>query len=500
IITGNKKYTEDYKTLRELFDNYYTEFELSDLTEIEKKLLLDIKSNIDSIDTYSYKIFALKKTGSSEEAINLMEIIDYEFGKNININTTKIFDTIAERIERHKVHGAELKKEQAMVMFYISISGLLFSIIIVVVSYITIVRPIKLLTDFADNIAAGNFESELKVNSKDEIESLANSFNRMSCEIQLSQKILKQNNLFLETVLSTIPSGLMVIDKNGNIKSANKRMGEIINTNPEEIVKKTLDQVLNNSAVKNEIKNIIHDGKNVRNHECRLFDSAQKQKYYDLTLISFEIDEKQNLLIIEDITSRKKAEEKVKQSEAKYKSFIHNFQGIAYRYDFKWQTIFFNGNSKEITGYEYEDIMMNNPSWRDLIFKEDYEYFCKSTEDFLNGSEKVLKRRYRIKRSDDKIIWVQDISEIILIEGSHEYGIQGVIYDITDEILREEKLLLSLQELSKVSLHKDKLLSIISHDLRSPFNALLGSLNILRDNYNDLNETERKEYINISYN
>lgn len=52
-------------------------------------------------------------------------------------------------------------------------------------------------------------------------------------------------------------------------------------------------------------------------------------------------------------------------------------------------------------------------------------------------------------------------------------------------------------DLIQINATKDKLFSIIAHDLRSPFNTILGYIDLLKSDYEILNENERRKYINI---
>ena len=59
----------------------------------------------------------------------------------------------------------------------------------------------------------------------------------------------------------------------------------------------------------------------------------------------------------------------------------------------------------------------------------------------------------------------------------------------------EEKVQQRTQELEEVNKTKDKFFSIIAHDLKSPFQVLLGSSEILHDEYNSLSEDEKSEFV-----
>lgn len=62
--------------------------------------------------------------------------------------------------------------------------------------------------------------------------------------------------------------------------------------------------------------------------------------------------------------------------------------------------------------------------------------------------------------------------------------------ELLNKEIKEQNI--DLEELNST---KDILFSIISHDLRSPFNSLLGFLNIMLDDYETLSESEKKEIL-----
>ena len=76
----------------------------------------------------------------------------------------------------------------------------------------------------------------------------------------------------------------------------------------------------------------------------------------------------------------------------------------------------------------------------------------------------------------------------------------GIDRDITERKLAEEKLEKYSQELKELNAGKDKLFSIIAHDLKSPFNPLLGLSEIMVNDFESLTPEEIKDYNKEIYN
>ena len=73
----------------------------------------------------------------------------------------------------------------------------------------------------------------------------------------------------------------------------------------------------------------------------------------------------------------------------------------------------------------------------------------------------------------------------------------GVTQDITDRKRSEEKLRESEAKLRELNAQKDKFFSIIAHDLKSPFNSILGFSQLLIDQINQKDYNGIEEYAKI---
>jgi len=83
------------------------------------------------------------------------------------------------------------------------------------------------------------------------------------------------------------------------------------------------------------------------------------------------------------------------------------------------------------------------------------------------------------------------------INFGNRYLLAGYTMDVTEHKIAEDEIKLKNDELIKLNADKDRFMSILGHDLRSPFNGILGFLEILSSNIREYDMDTIESQINI---
>ena len=259
-----------------------------------------------------------------------------------------------------------------------------------------------------------------------------------SIELEKSEK--KYNSL-----ISYMTDVVWTKDREGNAVFVSPNVVNTLGFTPEEIIHDESEQIWFGRIHPNDVEKIREAylalfEKNIR------FDVEYRIKRKDgewiwLRDISDVIYEKDGVNYTDgvffDITERKLAESKLRETEEKYKALVFNIPSVAWTSDYEGHTTFISPNIKEIYGFSPEEIYTadDDEIWFDRIHPEDADRVRESYSVLFEKNE-VYDNEYRIKRRDGKYIWIHDTANIVYERNGVLFA-DGVLSDITDRKMAE---------------------------------------------------------------
>lgn len=144
--------------------------------------------------------------------------------------------------------------------------------------------------------------------------------------------------------------------------------------------------------------------------------------------------------VIKDITERKKATERVRKSEEKYRIVTEQTGQIVYDYDRLTGKIEWAGAIKELTQYSLKEFQnFNRKGWELHIHPDDRKQIIEKLGMYRESGERFATE-YRFRRKDGTYLYVEDSGIFLKDEQGHSYRDIGVIKDITGIKLASKKL------------------------------------------------------------
>ncbi len=175
-----------------------------------------------------------------------------------------------------------------------------------------------------------------------------------------------------------------------------------------------------------------------------------------------------------DITERKRAEEKFKESEYFFKESQKAALIGSYKTDFikgVWES---SEVLDDIFGIQ-KNYKRNVQGWLDLIYLEDQKMMDKYLSEDVIKKHNLFNKEYRIvRKSDGQVRWVLGLGKISLNKKHQVVSMTGTIQDINDRVEKEKKL----------EQAKNDFLSLASHQFRTPLSATKWVLESLEDDEN----------------
>jgi diguanylate cyclase (GGDEF)-like protein/PAS domain S-box-containing protein len=195
---------------------------------------------------------------------------------------------------------------------------------------------------------------------------------------------------------------------------------------PEEVAREIMQSLKVNGIWRGELLNLKKDGTSFWSH---------------VNISTFEHPEHGAVFISinQDITERKRAEEKLRESETRYRQLVEGAPDIVYTFSSKRGGIYYSSRVEQVLGYSAKYLYAHPLLWNESIHPNDRLRISEIIREFRDGN--FFDIEYRIQDAHENWLWLRDRS-IGHHVGNDEVLIEGVATDITER----KRVEISLQE------------------------------------------------------
>ncbi len=315
-------------------------------------------------------------------------------------------------------------------------------------------KEIKALHDEINSLRMElrNKDDELQVQKEElcaQAEELETQLDELRCANEELENNIKQRKKLeeahsqLASIVEASSDAIISKTLDGVITSWNKGAEQIYGYMSDEVIGKSIS-ILAPHDMPDEIPDIL---KRIRHGEAIVYHDTKRVrkdgKLIDVSLTISPIKDITNRIIgaatiARDVTERKRAEEALHESEAKYRIVADNTYDWEFWLDTDGKFLYTSPSCRQITGYSAEEFIEDPDLKLKIIYDEDLPAFKKHySEEARHGKSGELE--YRIITKDGKIKWVHHVCLPVLEKGRH-IGTRGSNRDITERKQAEQKL------------------------------------------------------------
>ncbi|MFP4418817.1 MAG: ATP-binding protein [Chitinivibrionales bacterium] len=169
-----------------------------------------------------------------------------------------------------------------------------------------------------------------------------------------------------------------------------------------------------------------------------------------------------------------------------------------WEFDIPTGTVIYNVNKVRLLGYQPHQFPYpcHYTAFTDLIHGDDHQRTMQAMRDHLTGKKQLYEVEYRIRRKDGEYVWFYDRGSITARDrdGKPLY-LKGIVFDISERKKQQQISEETEQRLRKANATKDRLFSIISHDLRSSIGGLVQFLRVVEKQPDIFDRSDFKQMI-----
>jgi len=304
---------------------------------------------------------------------------------------------------------------------------------------------------------------------------------------KIEQK-LKESELNARAIMESTDDVILLMDKEGILLDCNESQARRVGSTRSELIGKSIYDFLPFEIARKR-KEKINEA--ITTHKPVSFEDERGGYTNEITIypIFLQGDATDRVAVFaRNISNRKRDEVVIKENEAIFSQFMEHSPVYVFFKDDQIRSLRLSRNYEEMLGRKLEELLGKN---MDELFPSDL------AKEMVRLDQQILAKGEKVQV--DEVFNGRNYTTIkfpIQVDGEHRF-LAGYTIDITDRKAAEDALRNSEIRLIELNATKDKFFSIISHDLKSPFNSLLGFSNLLVDQIEQKDFQGIEEYARI---
>lgn len=319
-----------------------------------------------------------------------------------------------------------------------------------------------------------DIQEELKtIQSSDEIGDLTRAFHEMYGKLDGAFETLRVSEERYRTLAEAAQEMIFIVDRKGYVKYVNQFAANSLQSIPDQIIGKQLDQLFPkeiSERQKANLRKVFEMGGPFYTEDITPFQDGKKWLGTQLVPMRNRTGEVDAVLgISRDITDRKRMEEALRESEEKYRSLVdHANDAIFIAQD--GMVKFPNPSTLALTGFSKEDYA--TIPFMNLIHPDDRAMVIERYNRRLKGEDVPSPYSFRITNKAGEEMWVH--LNAVLTEWEKRPAVLCFIRDVTSH----KRLEVQFQQAQKMEA-VGTLAGGIAHDFNNLLQSVLGYTEIL---------------------
>ncbi len=296
-------------------------------------------------------------------------------------------------------------------------------------------RPIEHLTAAMTEVVAGRLDSRARVESRDEVGTLASTFNRMIDDLGKQREELAAANNFLESVIDTSAGVIFAIDPTGRFEFVNERATELAGYSNDELLRQPFMMLIHpdmQDKVMTDFTTILQ-GETVHAHEAMLLRKDGTSRWIEYSAGPVKEGEEFVRIVgaATDITLRKQLQATLQESNELLKFVVENVPARIFWKDRESRYLGCNTTLAKDAGYSSAEELIGKTDF-DMGWKDQAELYRTDDKAVMESGQPRIGIEEPQTTPDGGTIWLHTSKVPLRGVNGQVIGILGIYEDVTE--------------------------------------------------------------------